>query len=74
MTDEQDCYDRECQLLTKVRELLTRTQLSHLEIYRQTGLKPTWLKMVANGETAAPSVNRVVYLYEFLTKTALTVQ
>lgn len=71
---EQDRFDRECALLAKVRGLLLASELSHLEIYRQTGLKPTWLKMVANGETAAPSVNRVVYLYEFLTNTTLTVE
>lgn len=47
--------------------------MSHLEIYRRTGLKPTWLKMIANGDTAGPSVNRVVYLYEFLSGSTLTI-
>ena len=70
---ENDVYDEECQLLTKVRALLEQSSMTHLEIYRRTGLKPTWLKMVANGETAAPSVNRVVYLYEFLTGKKLAV-
>lgn len=72
MSDE-DVYDRECALLAKVRALLGECEMSHLEIYRRTGLKPSWLKMVANGDTVAPSVNRVVYLYEFLSGKKLAV-
>lgn len=70
---QHDSFDKECALLARTRALLAECALSHLEIYRRTGLKPTWLKMVANGDTAAPSVNRVVYLYEFLSGKTLTI-
>lgn len=68
-----DSFDKECALLARTRALLGECGMSHLEIYRRTGLKPTWLKMIANGDTAGPSVNRVVYLYEFLSGSTLTI-
>lgn len=68
-----DVYDVECALLARVRQLLNDSALSHLEIYRRTGLKPAWLRMVATGETAAPSVNRIMYLHEFLTGKKLVI-
>lgn len=62
-----------CALLVRTREMLAASEKSHLEIYRATGLKPSWLRSVELGETSDPGVTRIVRLYEYLSGSTLMV-
>ena len=53
-------------LLSATRELLTNTDARYLDIYKDTGLTPTWLSLVANNKLRDPSVNKIQTLYEYL--------
>lgn len=55
--------------MAKTRVLLKAAGL--LKVYTDTGLPFYWLRKVASGEIKNPSVNRVQYLYEHLTRTTL---
>lgn len=73
MFKKEEAFDAECALLRRTRELLEASDKTSLEIYRATGLKPSWIDLVRKGETRNPSVNRICHLYEHLTQTKLTV-
>lgn len=73
MNAQRDAADAECALLRRTRELLEASGHSSLEIYRETGLKPSWIELVRKGDTRDPSVNRISRLYEFLAQKPLVV-
>ena len=61
-------YDEPTALVVKTRELLEQDNRSLPEIYKATGIPFYWLKSFRDNRYAKnPSVNRVVFLYEFLT-------
>lgn len=60
-------------LLAKTRDRLVRSDKSYLQIFRDTGLTPNWLSMLAQGKIAEPSVNKIQKLNEYLTGRPLEV-
>ena len=60
-------YDSEGALMTRTKELVNESGLTLPEIYTVTGISFYWLKKFMSGEISNPSVNRVQFLYEFLT-------
>lgn len=62
---------QEGSLLARTRILLQSCEHSYLTIYKATGLNPNWLSLLARGEIADPSVNKVQALYEHLTNAKL---
>lgn len=65
--------DTEGALLTYTRNRLIACEQSYLQIYRETGLTPNWLSLLAQGKIAEPSVNKIQKLYEYLTGRPLEV-
>lgn len=65
--------DSEGSLLRAVREALQKSGKTNLEIYKDTGLQPTWLDLVRKGKVRNPSVNRIQHLYEYLRGSVLEV-
>lgn len=61
-------------LLKRTLELLKEDSRSLIEIYTATGIPYYWLKKFSAGEFANPSVNRVQFLYEFLSGQQLEVK
>lgn len=59
-------FDQPGPLMIKTRELLQDKDL--FAIYADTKLSPYWLRKFAKGELKNPSVNRVEFLYNYLTK------
>lgn len=59
--------DRPCKLMATVVDLLKEDDRSILDIHKESGIPFYWLKKFANNEFQNPSVNRVSYLYTFLT-------
>lgn len=59
-------FDEPGSLMEKTLALIKKDERSVLELYRDTGLPFYWLKKLAAGKFANPSVNRVQYLYEYL--------
>ena len=68
---KNDHFDQSGSLMTKTQALLRGHDL--LAIYNATGLSFYWLRKFASGEIRNPSVNRVQYLYEHLSKKKLPV-
>ena len=66
-----NAYDQSGTLLAKTRCLLKDREL--LDVYSATGLSFYWLKKLASGEIRNPSVNRVQFLFEYLSQTKLAV-
>jgi hypothetical protein len=64
-------YDEAGTLLQKTRAILARDQRSLLELANETGLPFYWLRKFAGGKIKNPSVNRIQYLYEKLTRKKL---
>lgn len=60
-------------LMVATFELLKESDKKPHDIYAETGLPFHWVKKFAAGEFENPSVNRVQFLYEYLTGTNLTV-
>jgi hypothetical protein len=73
MSPQQAPADAEGTLLARVRDLLAATQKTNLDIYRDTGLQPSWLDTVRRGTTRNPSVNRIQHLYEYLSGKKLAI-
>lgn len=46
--------------------LLNSSGKPYTTIFLETGIVPHWLSMFATGRIANPSVNRVQFLYEYL--------
>jgi len=64
--------DKPSSLIIKTKELLTNDARSLLEIHRASGIPFYWLQKFSSKHFDNPSVNRVQYLYEFLTNSQLT--
>jgi len=59
--------------MKKTLVLLRQDKRSTLEIYAETDLPFYWLRKLRAGDFLNPSVNRLQYLYEFLSKNKLSV-
>lgn len=59
-------FDQTGSLMRRTMEML-RERGDLLKIYTDTKISFYWLRKFANGEFRNPSVNRVQYLYEYLT-------
>jgi len=59
-------FDAPGPLMRRTRELLNASEKGLLDIFTETGLPFYWLRKFKNGEFVNPSVNRVQYLYEYL--------
>lgn len=67
-------YDQPAAIVLKTRELLEKDDRSLPEIYKETGIPFYWLKSFVDGRYKKnPSVNRVVFLYEYLTGKTLEI-
>jgi len=64
-------YDIPLTLLTTTRKLVRNDKRSLLLISQATGIPFYWLKKFSAHEIPNPAVNRVQFLYEFLTKSKL---
>lgn len=62
----------ECTLLAKVREMLREQDL--MLLYAETRISFGWLQRVKLGRIKDPSVNRIQWLYEYLTKKQIVVE
>ena len=51
-------------MFDQVREQLSQTNQTDLEIFKATGLSPYWLSKVRTGVIQDPSVNRVQILFD----------
>jgi len=60
-------------LMKKTLRLMKKDSRSLIDIHKETNLPFYWLRKFAAGEFDNPSVNRVQYLYEFLTESKLSV-
>jgi len=60
-------------LMKETHELFLIDGRSSEDLYFETGLPIAWLKKFRSESIDNPSVNRVQYLYEFLTATKLEV-
>jgi hypothetical protein len=61
-----DTFDNEKSLMRHVRALVKADSRSLPELYRDTGISFFWLQKFQAGKFANPSVNRVQFLYEYL--------
>ena len=65
-------FDAPSSLMQKTLELAEGHKPE--ELFRDTGIPFHWLKKFIRGEFQNPSVNRVQFLYEHLTKTKLKIK
>ena len=69
-----DTYEAECTLLNKTKALLKEDKRSLFDIANASGIPFYWLQRFASSQSVKdPSVNRIQYLYEFLTNSKLPV-
>ena len=66
-------YDKRCTLLTKTVKLLQECELSIPQIRDATGLPEHWLYELSRDRVKNPNVNRIQYIFEFLSSSKLTV-
>lgn len=64
--------DHPASLLRHTQQHLRKDGRSLFTIAQESGLPFYWLRKFATGEVKSPSVNRVQRLYEFLTKSKLS--
>jgi len=64
-------FDKPGSLMQKTITLIREDQRSLLELYSETGIPFYWLRKFVNNEFKNPSVNRVQYLYEFLSNSKI---
>lgn len=69
---KQEHFDRPGSLMEETRRLLKDVNL--LELYATTKIPFYWLRKFASGAFRNPSVNRVQFLYEYLTGKPLTIK
>jgi hypothetical protein len=62
-------FDQPGSLMARTIELLNGQDL--LELYSETSIPYYWLRTFARGVYKNPSVNRVQFLYEYLTQKSL---
>lgn len=72
-TKRSQPFDEPAKLMLKVKELLKEDPRTLPEIYRDSGIPFYWLRKFVDGVYKNPSVNRVEYLYEFLSGKTLEV-
>lgn len=65
--DSPVLIDEPCSLMRLTRDLLKDDPRSILALHNESGIPFYWLRKFANNEFKNPSVNRVSYLYTFLT-------
>lgn len=70
MSPELEC-DKPCSLLIKTRRLLKKSRRSVFDISKDSGLPFYWLLEFKNKTANGGSVNRVQFLYEFLSDSKL---
>lgn len=63
--------DKDKSLVIRTRELFKADPRSMRDISIECGLGFSWLQTFSAGKIKNPSVNRVQYLYEFLTQSKL---
>lgn len=69
LSTRMEPYDQPGPLMLKTIELVkARTPI---KVFAETGISFYWLKKFVGMEYKNPSVNRVEYLYEYLTNTKL---
>ena len=61
-------YDEQGTLMKECRRLIVEDSRTTRMIAQASGIPPYWLKKFRRAEMTNPSVNRVQYLYEFLTQ------
>lgn len=61
---KQEPFDQPGKLMQHTAALLRERNI--LRVYEETKIPYYWLRKFSSGETKNPSVNRVQYLYEFL--------
>lgn len=71
---KENPYDKPMKLMETTQQLLKESDKTLLGIYTETGLPYYWLKKFSAGDFDNPSVNRVQFLYEFLTQSELLVE
>ena len=64
-------FDQPLSLYTKTRELIKEDKLTLEMIGQATGVPYYWLTKFSAGEIPNPAVNRIQYLYEFLSKSKI---
>ena len=64
-----ESFDQPCDLMIRTAELLKERNL--FDVFTDTKIPYFWLAKFNIGEFKNPSVNRVVYLYEYLTKSKI---
>lgn len=64
--------DYKCSLMAETIKLLRKDKRSLLQIHKETNINFFWLRKFAAGEFKNPSVNRVQFLYEFLSGSSIT--
>lgn len=60
-------FDAPGSLLTATIEAVRSSNKTPVQLCRETGLHPSWILGLLNGRFRNPSVNRVQYLYEYVT-------
>jgi hypothetical protein len=64
-------YDAICSLLDRTLRLLKADRRTLEDLHEQTRIPLAWLRKFHSGEIKVPNINRVHYLYEFLTRKKL---
>lgn len=64
-------YDKPGTLYNETRRRIKQDKRTLLMISQATAVPFYWLKKFSAGEIANPAVNRIQYLYEFLSKSKL---
>lgn len=59
-------------LLEKTRKMMKDDKAFVMQVFRDTGIGYFWLRSFAKGAYSNPGVNRVQYLYEYLSGRKLT--
>lgn len=67
-------FDKPGELLTKVRNMINNDPRSFSQLSHDTRLPPVWIRQIADGAIVNPSVNRVEWLYNALSKDKLRVK
>ena len=70
---QQYTKDYQGSLLIKTKELLDSSGISAQDLYAETGLPFHWIRSMQQGKSPDPSVNRIQYLYEYLTENKLPI-
>jgi len=65
--------DKQGTLLKETLVLLRKCKTPAHVIFAETGLPYYWIKDMKQGKSSDPSVNRIQYLYEYLSQKSLAV-